>query len=126
MNNTWIGIMLAVVVLGGFLYAKEMKKTPDGFTIESDVVHTYYVNKIIWGDNYTDHTNTTPVHNTEVIAFGDGWEYSTTTDDNGDFKVEVKPGVPFYIKASDGNDWSVSVEQPPVAIGTTFDDRTDK
>ena len=119
MNSAWL-IALALVVGGGLVYAKtKIEKKDTGFVFTNDTVHTYYMNRILWGDTYTDHKNNAPVHNTEVIAFGDGWEYSTTTDDDGVFKVEVRPNSVFKIKASDGNSWSVSGVQDGVKEGTT-------
>ena len=122
MNNTWIIIALFLIG-GGIAYAK-ITKTDAGLTFTSDKVQTWYENRIIWGDNYVDHKGQAPVHNTEVIAFGDGWSFSTTTDDDGSFKVEVKPDVPFKIKASDGNQWSTSEELSPVPLGTTKVDKS--
>lgn len=126
MNNTaWI-ILILVIIGSGYAYAQsKIEKTDDGFVFTKPIkVKTYYVNRITWGDNYFDHDDTTPVHNTEVVAFGDGWEFTTTTDDKGEFKVEVKPDVTFKIKASDGNSWIESEGQKAVPLGTIFDDRT--
>ena len=126
MNNT-ILIIISIVILGsGVLYAKsKIEKSNDGFVFKSDTVHTYYQRRIVWGDIYVDHTESAGVHNTEVVAFGTGWEYSTTTDDDGNFKVEVKTDVKFKIKASDGNQWSTSEELSPIPIGTTKVDKSE-
>ena len=125
MSNAWIAV-LVFLVLGGAVYAQsKIQKTDSGFTFTKEKeVKTYYTNKIIWGDVYVDHTSNNPVHNTEVVAFGDGWEYSTTTDDDGVFTVEVKGDSVFKIKASDGNDWSISDEQKAIPTGTTLDERS--
>lgn len=126
MNNL-IWIVLGLIVIGGgYAYAQsKIEKTDNGMVFTKPIeVKTYYMNRIIWGDNYVDHDDKTPVHNTEVVAFGDGWEFSTTTDDDGVFKVEVKADSPFKIKASDGNSWSTSEEQKAVEVGTTMDDRS--
>lgn len=121
-----IGIVLALIVLSGFLYANQMKKVDGGFQMKSPEVKTYYVNRIIWGDDYMDHDNGKPVHNTEVIAYGEDWSYSTTTDDDGYFKVQVKNGSKFKIKASDGNRWAESEDLNGIPLGETRDERTDK
>ncbi len=124
MNNLlWIFIGVAVLG-GGLLFAQsKITKTDDGFIFDSAKVHTWYESRIIWGGIYTDHEGGGAVHNTEVVAFGDGWEYSTTTDDNGNFKVEVKADSAFKIKASDGNQWATSEELDGVQLGTTKVDK---
>ena len=107
-NNMLIIIGIIVLISGG-LYAKsKLVKSDKGIILKSDEVHTYYKSKILWGDAYADHEANDGVHNTEVVSFGDGWEYSTTTDDDGVFTVEVKANAKFKIKASDGNSWAVS------------------
>jgi len=94
MNN----YIIAFILLGGLAYAGiKLHKTSKG--IELKEVKTYYENKIIFSDS-------TSLYNTEVVAYGDGWEYSTTTDDMGIFKVEVNPNSRFKIKASDGHLWA--------------------
>ncbi len=124
MNNLPL-IFIGVAFLGGGLLFAQSKitKTDDGFMFDSTKVHTWYESRIIWGDGYFDHDGGGAVHNTEVVAFGDGWEYSTTTDDNGNFKVEVKADSTFKIKASDGNQWATSKELIGVPLGTTKVDK---
>lgn len=127
-NTAWI--ILTLLILGsGALYAKsKIEKTDTGFAFKSNKVHTWFESRILWGDDYLDHDNKTPVHNTEVIAFAEDafgnieWQYSTTTDDDGNFKVEVKPNTKFKIKASDGNQWATSLEQNGIPTGTTGTD----
>ena len=109
--------------MSGIAYAvPKIKKTDRG--LEMVEVKTYYQNRVIWGDVYTDHTAYKGEFNTKVTAFGDGWKYSTTTDDTGEFKVEVKPALPFKIEVSDGNIWATSEENAGIQEGTTFDDRS--
>ena len=123
MNHSIPYIIIGIIFFGGMIYAStRVDKTSEGFIITR--TKTYYQNRIIWGEGYTDHNGKAPVHNTEVVAFGDGWEYSTTTDDDGNFKVEVKADSPFRLKASDGNSWSISDELSGVPEGTTKDERS--
>lgn len=119
-----IGLM---AIFGGVLYAQgKLTKADGGFTLFSGKIKTYYANRIVWGDIYTDHKNGKGAHNTEVVVWGDGWEFSTTTDDDGNFKVEVKPDSPFKIKASDGNVWSIfEGTLDGVPLGTTKNDKTE-
>lgn len=119
MNNTQIVFtIITMLLLGTLAYGQsKIERTEDGFVLTD--VKTYLESRIIWGDGYGDHDENSSVHNTEVIAFGDGWEYSTTTDDDGYFKVQVKPDVPFKIKASDGNQWNTVIKDlDPIPYGT--------
>ena len=116
--------LIMMLIFGGlFLHAKNNKiiKVNNVFLVIE--TKTYYQAKLIWGDNWVDHDNNTSVHGTKVVAFGDGWEYSTTTDDTGVFKVEVEADSPFRIKASDGNSWSMYEEDiKGIALGTILND----
>ena len=116
-------ILIGLFILaGGVVYAQgKMNKSDRGFEM-SGKVKTWYENRIIWGD-YIDHKEGVGVHNTEVIAFGDTWEFSTTTDDEGNFKVEVNPDSTFKLKASDGNVWAISDTITGVPLGTTKNDK---
>lgn len=121
--NSIAGIIIGVLILGGILFAgSKIKKTDKGFEVVE--VKTYYKANILWGAGWNDHNESTDVHNTEVVAFGNGWSHSTTTDDSGMFKVEVEPNEPFKIKASTGSAWVETADElAGVAEGTTFDDR---
>lgn len=94
----------------------KLEKTDEGFVVKD--TKTYYKGKIIWGDTYTDHNASSPLFHTEVVAYAIGWHYTTTTDDDGSFKVEVKPNTKFKIKASDGNRWATSPDLVGIADGT--------
>lgn len=117
--NNWIGIILAVMVLGGVVYAKgRVVKTDIGFKVKT--VHTYYESKITWGEGYSDHVVDSPITGVAVLAVGAGWTYSTVTDSSGVFKVEVAAGKPFKLRVSDGNTWiEYDTEIPGIAEGTT-------
>jgi len=124
MNNFgWI--FIGLLLFGGVLYAQgKLTKDNQGLHLGSGKVKTWYENRIIWGD-YIDHDKGTGVHNTEVVVWGVDWEFSTTTDDEGNFKVEVKPDSPFRIKASDGNVWAEfngTIEGVP--LGTIKNDKS--
>jgi len=124
MKTIWI--MLGIIVLlSGALYAQgKLIKDNQGLHLGSGKVKTWYENRIIWGD-YFDHNKGTGVHNTEVIVWGEGWEFRITTDDEGNFKIEVKPDSPFRIKASDGNQWAeFNGTLEGVPFGTIKNDKT--
>jgi len=118
-------ILLLLVLAIGVIYAQgKIVKVEEGFQVFSNKVYTYYENRIIWGD-YIDHDEGGGVHNTKVTVWGEGWEFSTTTDDEGNFKVEVKPDSPFHIKASDGSRWAeFNGTLEGVPLGTTKTDKT--
>jgi len=113
-----------MAIFGGVLYAQgKLTKDNQGLHLGSGKIKTWYENRIIWGD-YIDHDAGTGVHNTEVVVWGVDWEFSTTTDDEGNFKVEVKPDSPFKIKASDGNVWAeFNGTLEGVPLGTTKNDK---
>ena len=112
-------ILALLLIGGGILYAKgKVVKTDDGFKIKT--VHTYYENKVAWGEGYNDHTQDSPITGIAVLAVGVGWTYSTVTDANGVFKVKVKPMQPFKIRVSDGNTWvDYETEMAGIPEGTT-------
>jgi len=113
-----------MAIFGGVLYAQgKLTKDNQGLHLGSGKIKTWYENRIIWGD-YIDHDAGTGVHNTEVVVWGVDWEFSTTTDDEGNFKVEVKSDSPFKIKASDGNVWAeFNGTLEGVPLGTTKNDK---
>ena len=107
-------IILAIIAIGGgILFAKgRVSKTDKGFKVET--TRTYYQNRVIWGDGYTDHQATSPITGIAVLAVGTGWTYSAVTDATGLFKVEVKPDEAFTIRVSDGNTW---IDYPTKILG---------
>jgi len=125
--KTILVILGLMTVFGGVLYAQgKITKSAEGFTLFAGKVKTYYVNRIVWGDDYIDHEEGQPLRNIEVVVWGKDWEYRTTTDYNGDFKIEVEPDSPFRIKASDGNRWSEFADVlKGIPKGTTFNDKTE-
>ena len=100
-----IMILVAMLLIGGgILYAKgKVVKTEDGFKVKT--VHTYYENKVSWGEGYSDHIQDSPITGIAVLAVGAGWTHSAVTDTNGVFKVKVEADKPFKIRISDGNTW---------------------
>lgn len=113
-------ILMAIALASGALYAKgKVVKTENGFKVKQ--IHTYYENKILWGEGYIDHSADTPVSGVAVLAIGNGWIETTTTDPlTGIFKIKVEPGKPFTIKISDGNQLvDYETEIPGVPEGTT-------
>ena len=112
-------ILAVMAVFGGVLYAKgKIVKTEHGFKVKT--VHTYYENKVAWGEGYNDHVLDTPITGIAVLAVGDGWTYSAVTDANGVFKVKVEPSKPFKIRVSDGNTWVMyEIDIPGIPEGTT-------
>ena len=83
--------------------------TADGFMFPtSKVVKTFYKGKLIWGKGYPRHNQYTPVKGVAIVAWSDSdkWKYITTTNDKGEFLIEVKPDSAFRIKGSDGSVWS--------------------
>jgi len=123
--NKFGWIFIGLLLLGDILYAQgKLTKDNQGLHLGSGKIKTYYENSIICGD-YIDHDEGTGVHNTEVIVWGEDWEYRITTDDEGNFKVEVKPDSQFKIKASDGNVWAeFNGTLEGVPLGTTKNDKT--
>ncbi len=117
-----IAIMVSLVAADGFdAYFTKLIKTTKGFNVNK--VHTYYESRIIWGEGYCDHADTTAFKHGVVIAYGEGWEYTALTDDLGNFKVEVKPNSTFTIKASDGSYWNTyDGTLEAIATGTTKTD----
>jgi hypothetical protein len=84
--------------------------TDNGFMFPtSKSVKTFYKGKIIWGKGYTDHNKSSPVKGIAVVAWSnsDKWKYVTTTNDKGEFLIQVMPSSAFNLKASDGDRWSV-------------------
>lgn len=103
-NMKYDVIILAVLLIGGALWAKgKVIKTDNGYKIKKS--HTYYQGKVSWGEGFNDHTANSPITGIAVLSVGDGWTYSTVTDANGVFKVEVKPAKAFKLRMSDGNEW---------------------
>ena len=80
-------------------------KTVKGFTITPKKDKTQYKSRIIWGENWIDHNTSSGVVGMAVTVTGNGWSYTTVTDDNGYFIVPVKPNSPFTLKASSGDEW---------------------
>ena len=120
-------VILGVLMLaGGVLYAQgKIERTESGFKLFANKAQAWYENRIIWGEDYFDHDAGNPVHNTEVVVWGEDWLFSTTTDDEGNFRVEVKPDTPFRLKASDGNIWAeYNGTLAGVPKGTTKNDKT--
>ena len=118
-----IMILIAMLLIGGgILYAKgKVVKTDDGFKIKTG--HTYYENKVSWGEGYNDHVVDTPITGIAVLAVGAGWTYSTVTDATGNFKVKVEPLKPFKLRISDGNTWiDYETEIAGIPEGTTLND----
>lgn len=113
-------ILLFAIIGGGALWAKGVViKTADGFKIKT--THTYYENKVSWGDGYIDHVADTPITGIAVLAIGDGWTYSTMTDEAGKFKIKVRASSPFKIQVSDGNEWIMyGSDIAGIQEGTTF------
>ncbi len=121
MKKLLIIAMLASSLMGADaidVYVTKLIKTTKGFNAKR--VKTYYTSRIVWGDGYCDHNETTAFKNGVVIAYGDGWSYSAITDPTGKFKVEVKGNKEFTIKASDGSFWNVyNGTLPAIPTGTT-------
>lgn len=115
-------IAAILAIAGGAVYAKgKVEKTDKGFSIKN--VQTYYQNKASWGEGYSEHIAGTPMVGVAIIAVGDGWLYTTTTDNTGLFKVKVDAGKPFRLKISDGNILvDFDTELAGVAEGTTLND----
>jgi len=100
--------------------------TSNGFMFPSKPVGTYYANRILWGEHYTDHNASTPVVGIAVVVWSntDNWKYITTTNEKGEFKIEVKPNSAFRIKASDGDTWHEYAKiLPAIPVGTTGTDK---
>jgi len=114
MNNFgWI--FIGIFLLGGILYAQgKLTKDNQGLHLGSGKIKTWYENRIIWGD-YIDHKEGIGVHNTEVVVWGNDWEFSTTTDDEGNFKI----------KAYDGSRWAeFNGTLEGVPLGTIKNDKS--
>ncbi len=118
-------ILLIAVMLTGLMsadvydtYFTKLIKTTEGFSVKK--VKTYFESRIIWGEGYCDHNNTTAFKHGTVIAYGANWSYATTTDGDGNFKVEVKGNSEFTIKISDGSQWNAyDGILPAIKTGTT-------
>lgn len=109
----------------GEIFSTKMTKTSTGFVITPDRVKTEYTNRIIWGDGWSDHNNTNPARGVVVEAYGDGWKYSTVTDEDGVFIVPVKANSNFTIRCSNGDSWAVyDGVLSGVPKGTTKDDKS--
>ncbi len=122
-------ILILAAVLTGLMsadaydiYFTKLIKTTEGFSVKK--IKTYYAGRIIWGEGYCDHNNTTAFRHGVVMAYGTNWSHSAVTDENGDFKVEVKANSEFTIKASDGSQWhTYEGTLPAIPIGTTGQDK---
>jgi len=114
---------IVVLSLLTLLMAEEgLIKTDEGFMFPSKPVGTYYSGSIKWGENYTDHNASTPVVGVAVVVWSntDNWKYITVTNEDGKFKVEVKPNSAFRLKASDGDTWHEYAKiLPAIPVGTT-------
>jgi len=122
MIKTILIIVGLMAIFGGVLFAKgKVIKTDDGYKIKQ--THTYYQSKIAWGEGYNDHVAESPITGIAVLAVGVGWTYATVTDANGTFRIKVKPGEPFKLRMSDGNEWvEHETELPGIPEGTTVSD----
>lgn len=92
----WIGEILNM----------ELNKSGNTFTFDQKKVKTQYSGTIIWGAEWQDHNESNPVRGTAVEVFGDGWSYTTVTDDKGYFLIPVRADKPFSIRASNGDEWA--------------------
>ena len=114
MKKILVMIVLAINLLqGGFLSDlfgniknERLDKTPGGYKITQDRVKTQYTGNVIWGVGFGDHIKDNPVIGAAVIVFGEGWSYTSITDDKGLFIVRVKPDSPFKLKVSNGDIWA--------------------
>lgn len=90
----------------GDLERVEMFKFSGEFRLKPKKVKTVYTHRIVWGSEWSDRKVGDPAIGIGVTVFGEGWEYTTITDNNGTFIVPVKANVPFMIKASGGHFWA--------------------
>ena len=99
-------IIILMLVTAVTLIANPLTKTTDGFMFPSVEVKTYYSSKIVWGESL-EHNLSAPAMGIAVVVWSnsDKWKFSTITNEEGKFKIEVKPDSDFRIKASDGSDW---------------------
>ncbi len=100
-------IILMLVMLSALVADPlPLTKTTNGFMFPSMEVKTYYKSKIVWGESL-EHNLSAPAMGIAVVVWSnsDKWMYSTITNEEGKFEVEVKSGSAFRIKASDGSRW---------------------
>ncbi len=119
-------IILGLVLSAALHAAPEaLIKTDNGFMFPSKQVKTYYTSRVIWGEGFGDHNKSSPVVGVAVVVWSnsDNWKFITTTNEKGEFKVEVQAGSAFRIKASDGDGWNeYDGILPAIPVGTTKND----
>ena len=105
MRQVLIDSILAISLLSA---DEALIKTDTGFMFPSVEIKTYYESSIKWGKS-EDHNLSSPAMGIAVVVWSntEKWKFSTITNEEGKFKVEVKPDSDFRIKASNGSTWSV-------------------